>query len=66
MRLGERYMAPGYKKRTGELAVKEYPTEWAWYPADADAEAGQEEQLEVSRIESVTSAEEPKYLTNAA
>ena len=47
-------------------AYREYPTEWAWYPEDADASAVQAEQLQVSKIESVTTADKPKYLTQAA
>jgi hypothetical protein len=59
-------MATEYGQRTVKGGVREYPTEWSWYPPDADAEEGQQDQREGSRIESVTTAEKPKYLTNHA
>jgi hypothetical protein len=59
-------MATEYKQRTAQGVDREYPTEWAWYPQDVDANAGQEEQLQVSKVESATTADKPKYLTQAA
>ena len=59
-------MAAEYRQRTAERVAREYPTEWAWYPEDADASPGQEEQRQVSKVESVTTADKPKYLTQAA
>ena len=59
-------MAMEYRQRTAQGVNREYPTEWAWYPEDADASTEQEEQLQVSKIESVTTADKPRYLTQAA
>jgi len=59
-------MAPEYTKQTARRVDREYPTEWAWYPEDADAHTGQHEQVPVSKVESVTTAAKPKYLTQAA
>lgn len=35
-------------ERTGVRAVREYPTEWTWYPADEE-DAEQQEQREEDR-----------------
>jgi hypothetical protein len=59
-------MATEDRQCTAQGVYREYPTEWAWYPEDADASARKEEQLQVSKIESATTTDKPKYLTQAA
>ncbi len=48
-------------ERTGVRAIREYPTEWTWYPADEEDDEQQEQRAQERDNQTETVTSKPNY-----
>jgi hypothetical protein len=51
-------------ERTGVQAMREYPTEWTWYPADTEDDDQQRQREEDRKLQDETATEKANYLAD--